>query len=42
MGLKNKSAEGTTLVAMLDGLSDVWRKIAYEKAREAIELVAED
>lgn len=42
MGIQNMSAESTTIVAMLEGLPEVGRKIAYEKAREAIELVAED
>lgn len=42
MGAQNMSAESTTLVAMLEGLPEVGRKIAYEKAREAIELVAEE
>lgn len=42
MGVQNMSAESTTLVAMLEGLPEVGRKLAYEKAREAIELVAED
>jgi hypothetical protein len=42
MGTRDISVESTTIVAMLEDLPEVGRKLAYEKAREAIERVAED
>lgn len=42
MSAQNISPESKTLVAMLERLPEISRKIAYEKAREAIELVVED
>lgn len=40
MQSQTMSPESTTLVAMLEVLPEMGRKIAYEKAREAIELVS--